>query len=144
MKPQTFLKKAGFTNYYLNIANEKETIEIKSLFWYVNDEINRVKTECRDFYKKLNYNDVDINKRVNQELNKLYPHIDNTLKLNGWLIRFGIWKRKHDEEYLAMLERTSKLTEDLKWKERGKFFNTHRMPKEFRFEFDGMKVKKVA
>jgi len=43
-----------------------------------------------------------------------------------------------------VLNEVANLDEDVKWKKLGHFFDTHRIPREFRFEFDGMKVKKAA
>ena len=144
MKVKTFLEKAGISEYHLNVANEKEKNELIGLFQFANNEINRVKQECREFYQKLNYSEIDINREINKALNSLYPSLYHTLKLNGWFFRMGQWQRKHKEDYEKVLNEVANLDEDAKWKKLGRFFDTHRIPREFRFEFDGMKVKCCA
>lgn len=128
-----FLEKAGITEYHLNVANEKEKTELIGLYQSANNEIKRVKKECREFYQRLNYSEVDINRQVNKALNSLYPSINSTLKLNGWFFRLEQWQRKHKEDYEKVLNEVTNVDEDTKWNKIGHFFDTHKIPKEFRF-----------
>lgn len=144
MKPEQFMRKIGISQYHLDVANQEEKDKLVATFQCVNNEIKRVKVECREFYERLNYNAVDVNRRVNQELNKLYKSFDNPLKLEGWFFRLCQWQRIYNEQYNAMLERTSKMKENEKWDEMGRFFETHKIPREFRFKYDGFKVRKAA
>lgn len=143
MKVELFLKKAGITEYHLNAANEKEEVELVGLYQCVNSEIERVKTECTEFYQKLNYSDIDINRQVNKALHSLYPLIYNTLKLNGWFFRLGQWQRKYKEDYEKILDETANVDEEIKWKKLKYFFDTHRTPKEFRVRNRANKTKRA-
>ena len=143
MKVELFLKKAGITEYHLNAANEKEESELVGLYQFVNSEIERVKTECAEFYHKLNYSDVDINRQVNKALHSLYPSIYRTLKLNGWFFRLGQWQRKYKEDYEKILNEAANVDEEIKWKKLKHFFDTHRIPKEFRVRNRENKTKRA-
>lgn len=138
------MERAGLKEEHIRLANEKERQEINALCYYVNSEIHRVKEECREFYTNLKCDEQYIQKRVVKELNNLVHSIQNDLKLNGWFIRLGQWQRIYKEDYEKVLNETKNVDEDTKWNRIGHFFNTHKIPKEFQFKFDGMKVKKVG
>lgn len=143
MKLRAFLEEAGISERHLNIANEKEKAELVGLYQFVNSEIERVKTECSEFYQKLNYSDIDINRQVNKALHSLYPSIYSTLKLNGWFFRLGQWQRKYKEDYEKILNETANVDEEIKWKKLKHFFDTHRIPKELRVRNRGNKTKRA-
>lgn len=144
MKFWSIMERAGLNEEHIRLANEKEQQEINTLCYYVNSEIQRVKKECREFYTNLKCDEKYIQKRITQELNKLINYIQNDIKLNGWLIRLGQWQRIYNEDYEKVLNDTRNMDENTKWNQIGHFFDTHKIPSEFRFKFNGLKVEKVG
>ena len=141
MKVKAFLKKSGISQYNLDVANKEEKDILVTMFQLANKEIFDLKKDCRDYYSKINFSDEEIERRISQELNILHRNLAYSLKMNGWFFRLRQWQRIYNEDYTKVLNETAHLDENTKWKRIGDFFNTHEIPNEFRFKFEGIGVK---